>query len=180
MLYEVITRIINYPARGIGDTTVAKILDCAQLHAVSAWDVLSDMLKYNLPVNAGTANKLAQFREMIKVFSDQLTTLNAYELVNHIVKTTGVISDTFLDRSPENMSKRENVQELLKAIHEFCETRETNQEHAYLPDFLSEVSLLTDQDTDAESDADKVTMMTVHAAKGLEFKAVFIVSYNFV
>lgn len=172
---EALKRIINYPARGIGDTTVAKILDCAQLHAVSAWDVLSDMLKYNLPVNAGTANKLAQFREMIKVFSDQLTTLNAYELVNHIVKTTGVISDTFLDRSPENMSKRENVQELLKAIHEFCETRETNQEQAYLPDFLSEVSLLTDQDTDAESDADKVTMMTVHAAKGLEFKAVFIV-----
>lgn len=172
---EALKRIINYPARGIGDTTVNKLMECSQLHAVSAWEVLTDMLRYNLPVNAGTANKLAQFREMINVFASQVTTQGAYELVNSVVKTTGVISDTFVDRSPENLSKQENVQELLKAIHEFCETKNANGEPSFLPDFLSEVSLLTDQDTDKESDNDKITLMTVHAAKGLEFRAVFIV-----
>lgn len=172
---EALKRIINYPARGIGDTTVNKLVECAQLHAVSSWEVLTDMLRYNLPVNAGTATKLAQFRDMIRVFMAQVTTQNAYDLANSIVKITGVISDTFVDRSPENLSKQENVQELLKAIHEYCETREKENETAFLPDFLSEISLLTDQDTDKETDADKVTMMTVHAAKGLEFKAVFIV-----
>lgn len=173
---EALKRIINYPARGIGETTVNKLIDCAQLHAVSAWEVLTDMLKYNLPVNAGTANKLAQFRSMIDVFAEQVTVQNAYDLANSIVKTTGVISDTYVDRSPESLSKQENVQELLKAIHEFCETRQADGEStSLLPDFLSEVSLLTDQDTDKETDKDKVTLMTVHAAKGLEFKAVFIV-----
>jgi len=173
---EALKRIINYPVRGIGDTTVNKLIECAQLHAVSAWDVLTDMLKYNLPVNAGTANKLAQFRSMIDVFAEQVTTQNAYDLANSIVKTSGVISDTFTDHSPESMSRQENVQELLKAIHEFCESKPVDGEPtALLSDFLSEVSLLTDQDTDKESDKDKVTLMTVHAAKGLEFKAVFIV-----
>jgi DNA helicase-2/ATP-dependent DNA helicase PcrA len=173
---EALKRIINYPARGIGETTVNKVIECSQLHAVSAWDVLTDMLKYNLPVNAGTANKLAQFRSMIDVFAEQVTTQNAYDLANSIVKTSGVISDTFTDHSPESMSRQENVQELLKAIHEFCESKQVDGEPtALLSDFLSEVSLLTDQDTDKESDKDKVTLMTVHAAKGLEFKAVFIV-----
>ena len=173
---EALKRIINYPARGIGDTTVNKLIECSQLHAVSAWEVLSDMLKYNLPVNAGTANKLAQFRSMIDVFAEQITTQNAYDLANSIVKVSGVIADTYTDHSPESMSRQENVQELLKAIHEFCETKQANGEPtAFLPDFLSEVSLLTDQDTDKETDKDKVTLMTVHAAKGLEFKAVFIV-----
>lgn len=173
---EAMKRIINYPARGIGETTVNKLIDCAQLHAVSAWDVLNDMLKYNLAVNAGTANKLAQFRAMIDIFAEQIPTQNAYDLVNSIVKTTGVISDTYIDRSPENMSKQENVQELLKAIHEFCEAKQQAGESiALLPDYLAEISLLTDQDTDKETDKDKITLMTVHAAKGLEFKAVFIV-----
>lgn len=173
---EALKRIINYPARGIGDTTVNKLIECAQLHGVSVWDVLSDMLKYNLAVNAGTANKLAQFRNMIDVFAQQVSTQNAYDLANSIVKTTGVISDAFTDRSPENMSKQENVQELLKAVHEFCETKQSEgQEITLLPDYLAEISLLTDQDTDKETDKDKVTLMTVHAAKGLEFKAVFIV-----
>ncbi len=173
---EALKRIINYPARGIGDTTVNKLIECAQLHAVSAWEVLTDMLKYNLAVNAGTANKLAQFRKMIDVFAEQIQTQNAYDLTNSIVKTSGVIADTYTDHSPESMSRQENVQELLKAIHEFCEAKQSNGEPiALLPDFLSEVSLLTDQDTDKETDKDKVTLMTVHAAKGLEFRAVFIV-----
>ena len=172
---EALKRIINYPARGIGDTTVNKLIECAQLHAVSAWEVLTDMLKYNLAVNAGTANKLAQFRTMIDVFAQQISTQNAYELANSIVKTSGILSDAYTDRSPENMSKVDNVEELLKAIHEFAETKEQEEAAALLPDFLSEVSLLTDQDTDKESDKDKVTLMTFHSAKGLEFKAVFIV-----
>ncbi len=173
---EALKRIINYPARGIGETTINKLIECAQLHAVSAWTVLTDMLKYNLPVNAGTANKLAQFRNMIDVFAEQVSTQNAYELATSIVKTSGVISDTYLDLSPESMSRKENVEELLNAIHEFCEKKQAdNEDIALLPDFLSEVSLLTDQDTDKEADKDKVTLMTVHSAKGLEFKAVFIV-----
>ena len=173
---EAMKRIINYPARGIGDTTVNKLIECSQIHAVSAWSVLNDMLKYNLKVNAGTANKLAQFRAMIDIFAEQVPTQNAYDLVNSIVKTTGVISDTYIDRSPENMSKQENVQELLKAIHEFCETKQQAGESiALLPDYLAEISLLTDQDNEKDTEKDKITLMTVHAAKGLEFKAVFIV-----
>jgi len=173
---EALKRIINYPTRGIGETTVNKLIECAQLHAVSAWEVLTDILKYNLAVNAGTANKLAQFRNMIDVFAEQINTQSAYDLAKSIIKTSGVISDTYTDRSPESMSRQENVEELLKAIHEFCETKKTDGEPtALLPDFLSEVSLLTDQDTDKETNKDKVTLMTVHAAKGLEFKVVFIV-----
>lgn len=173
---EALKRIINYPTRGIGDTTVNKLIECAQLHAVSVWEVLTDMLKYNLPVNAGTANKLAKFRSMIDVFAQQVTTQSAYDLASSIIKVSGVISDTYGDHSPESMSRQENVQELLKAIHEFCDIKKSDGEPlALLPDFLSEVSLLTDQDTDKDTDKDKVTLMTVHAAKGLEFKTVFIV-----
>lgn len=173
---EALKRIINYPTRGIGETTVNKLIDCSQLHGVSAWEVMGDMLKYNLGVNAGTANKLAQFRGMINIFSEQVSTQNAYDLVNSIVKTTGVIGDTFTDRSVENLSRQENVQELLKAIHEFCEAKQAEGiEVPSLTDYLAEISLLTDQDTDKNTDQNKVTLMTVHAAKGLEFKAVFIV-----
>lgn len=173
---EALKRIINIPARGIGDTTVNKLMECAQLHGVSAWDVLCDMLKYNLPVNAGTATKLAKFRDMIEVFSEQVSTLSAYDLANSIIKVSGLISDTLTDRSPESMSKFDNVQELLKAVHEFVDAKKSIGEPlAILPDFLSEVSLLTDQDTDKDTDKNKVTLMTVHAAKGLEFKVVFIV-----
>lgn len=172
---EALKRIINTPARGIGETTVNKLLECSSLHGVTAWEVMEDMLKYNLPVNAGTANKLAAFREMIRVFAEQIEVLDAYQLAENIIKITGIISDTYTDRSPESLSRQENVQELLNAIHEFCENKRENDESALLPDFLAEVSLLTDQDTDKDADSDKVTMMTVHAAKGLEFKVVFIV-----
>ncbi|MEA4975791.1 MAG: 3'-5' exonuclease [Paludibacter sp.] len=172
---EALKRIINTPARGIGDTTVGKLLECALLHGVTAWEVLGDILKYNLPVNAGTATKLTKFREMIRVFAEQREVLDAYQLVDTIIKTTGIISDTYTDNSPESMSRRENVQELLNAIHEFCEIKTNNNEPSLLVDFLAEVSLLTDQDTDKNIDEDKVTMMTVHAAKGLEFKVVFVV-----
>lgn len=172
---EALKRIINTPARGIGDTTVNKVLECALLHGVTAWEVMGDVLKYNLQVNAGTATKLTKFREMIRVFAEQREVLDAYQLVDTIIKTTGIISDTYTDNSPESMSRRENVQELQNAIHEFCELKTNNNESSLLVDFLAEVSLLTDQDTDKNADEDKVTMMTVHAAKGLEFKVVFVV-----
>lgn len=172
---EALKRIINFPTRGIGDTTLNKLLECAALHGVSAWEVLNEPLNYNLPVNAGTAKKLAGFAEMMRVFMEQAGVLNAYELTELVIKSTGMLNDTYVDRSPENLSRQENVQELLNAIHEFCETRTDNDETALLADFLSEVSLLTDQDTDKESEKDKVTLMTVHAAKGLEFKVVFVV-----
>ena len=172
---EALKRIINVPARGIGDTTLAKLFECARTHAVSAWDVLNDMLGYNLAVNAGTATKLANFRNMISVFAAQTDAVNAYELVSMVVKISGIISDTFVDTTPESMSRRENVEELLKAIHEFCDSKEQNGEFGVLTDFLSEISLLTDQDTDKNTEEPKVTLMTIHAAKGLEFAAVFIV-----
>ncbi len=173
---EALKRIINYPARGIGDTTVNKLFAASQLHGVSVWEILSDILTYNVPVNAGTASKLANFRGMIEGFNKQIAELNAYELAQYIIKTTGILSDTFLDRSPENLSKQDNVQELLKAIHEFCNNKEKEGSEAiYLPDYLAEISLLTDQDTDKEENREEVTLMTVHAAKGLEFKVIFIV-----
>ena len=112
---------------------------------------------------------------MITGFSAQLETVNAFELVRDIVKTSGIVSRTYADNSPESMSRRENIQELLNAIHEFCEAKIENEESALLVDFLAEVSLLTDQDTDEDTEEEKITMMTVHAAKGLEFKVVFVV-----
>lgn len=172
---EALKRIINTPARGIGDTTVNKVLESAMLHGVTAWEVMGDILKYNLQVNAGTTTKLTKFREMVQVFAEQREVLDAYQLVDTIIKTTGIISDTYTDNSLESMSRRENVQELLNAIHEFCEIKTNQNEPSLLIDFLAEVSLLTDQDTDKNAEDDKVTLMTVHAAKGLEFKVVFVV-----
>ena len=172
---EALKRVINVPARGIGDTTVGKVQNTAQLQGVSAFTVLTDMLKYNLPVNAGTATKLANFRDLIQNFTDQITALNAYELANNLVKATGIIGDLH-DRSAENLSRIDNIQELLKAVHEYVETKKTEGlEFAGLADFLSEVSLLTDQDNDKTEQEERVTLMTVHAAKGLEYNTVFIV-----
>ncbi len=174
---EALKRIINYPARGIGDVTVNKISAAAQLHEVSMWEIISDMLKYNLDVNAGTAGRLTKFKELIDNFTKQIYTLQAHELAQLIVKASGILSDTIHDKSVENLSKIDNIQELLNAIYEFSKLKieEENAEFVSLPEFLSEVSLLTDQDTNTEDDNNKVTLMTVHAAKGLEFKVVYIV-----
>ncbi|NDW09464.1 ATP-dependent helicase [Dysgonomonas sp. 520] len=173
---EAFKRIVNFPARGIGKTTVDKIADAARLHNVSMWKVIGDILGYNLNVNAGTAKKLTGFKEIIDAFIEQLQELSAYELASLIVKQSGMAQEAYTDRTPEGMSRQENLQELLSGIHEFCESRqEEGIENIGLMDFLSEVSLLTDQDTDKESEQEKVTMMTIHAAKGLEFKNVFVV-----
>ncbi len=174
---EALKRVINFPARGIGNVTIDKLSETAHQHGVSMWTVLEDMLKYKLNVNAGTSTKLSQFRNLIVNLSNQLFVLDAYELANLIVKSTGVIADAMQDRSADNLSRIDNMQELLNAIHEFSDNkRAEGEEMVYLPDFLSEVSLLSDQDTQQnESEDDKVTLMTIHAAKGLEFNTVFIV-----
>lgn len=173
---EAFRRIINFPTRGIGDTTLNKIADTARLHNVSLWEIIGDSLGYNLNVNAGTAKKLSVFRELIESFISQLQELSAYELASRIVKQSGIATEAYQDQTPEGMSRQENLQELLGGIHEFCESRkEEGLGGIGLMDFLSEVSLLSDQDTDKEADQEKVTMMTVHASKGLEFKNVFVV-----
>lgn len=174
---EALKRIINVPARGIGAVTLEKIAETAQLHSVNNWEILQDILKFNLPVNSGTANKLVKFRDFIQQFSQKAENVEAYQLATEIIQGSGLIADAMNDKSAEGLSRLDNIQELLKAIHEFEEQQhnETPDSFVSLSNFLSEVSLLTDQD-DEESDAtDKVTLMTIHAAKGLEFNTVFIV-----
>lgn len=173
---EAFKRVINFPTRGIGNTTLGKISNVARIHNVSFWEVICNPLGLNLDVNAGTAKKLHGFRELVDGFITNRHELSAYELATKIVKETGIAREAYQDQTPEGMSRQENLQELLGGIHEFCETRrEEGIENISLMDFLSEVSLLSDQDTDKEENAEKVTMMTIHASKGLEFKNVFIV-----
>jgi DNA helicase-2/ATP-dependent DNA helicase PcrA len=173
---EAFKRTVNFPARGIGNTTLNKISEAARTHNVSMWEVIGQPLEYNLNVNAGTAKKLKDFRELMESFIASLNEYSAYELASRIVKQSGIASEAYQDQTPEGMSRQENLQELLGGIHEFCESRqEEGIDGIGLMDFLSEVSLLTDQDTDKEAGREKVTMMTVHAAKGLEFNNVFIV-----
>lgn len=173
---EAFKRVINYPARGIGDTTLNRLIEAASKHAVSLWTVLNDPIGYALQVNNGTAKRLSDFRELVSGFIEKNEKLSAEEIASAVVKESGIVSTLFQDRSVEGISKQENLQELLKGIAEFCEIRrEEGSEHVSLADFLSEVSLLTDQDNDKDEQANKVTMMTVHAAKGLEFRNVFVV-----
>jgi len=173
---EAFRRIINYPSRGIGNVTIAKISSAAELHQISMWQVLASPSAYNLDVNAGTAKKLADFHRLISDFIEQNKLLNAFELAQEVIKNSGIAKEAYEDMTPEGMSRAQNIQELLSAMNEFVATRlEQGEENNQLVDFLSEVSLLTDQDTDKESEDEKVTLMTVHSAKGLEFDHVFVV-----
>ncbi|MDR1763327.1 MAG: UvrD-helicase domain-containing protein [Dysgonamonadaceae bacterium] len=173
---EAFKRIINYPARGIGDTTVGKITAAATTHEVSLWTVISEPLKYNLPVNAGTAAKLKKFHDLISRFISGDETQNAYETGGAIIRETGMLTDLYNDKTPEGLSRVQNVEELLNSLYEFVSTRmEQGIAEIRLVDFLAEISLLTDQDTEKDEASSRVTMMTVHAAKGLEFKNVFVV-----
>lgn len=173
---ESLKRIINYPARGIGNTTVSKLLMAATAHQKSVWTILSAPINYGVQINGGTAKKLQDFRIMMEELIAENTRLSAVEMAELIVKRSGMVAALFQDRSVEGISRQENMQEVLKAITEFTEIRlEEGSEHVSLSDFLIEVSLITDQDNDKDEQADKVTLMTVHAAKGLEFDNVFIV-----
>ncbi len=175
---EAFKRIINYPTRGIGDTTVTKIAECASSQGVSYWSVISDPLRYNLPMNAGTATKLAGFRLLIEEFAAGLNEKDAYSMADTVIRKSGIYNDIFQGNSPEELTRRQNIEELLKGIHEFCSIKQEEEGDEFacnLNSFLQEISLLTDMDTDNRNEnKDRVTLMTVHSSKGLEFKTVFI------
>ena len=173
---EAFKRIINYPARGIGQTTVGKILSAAMENGVSLWSVLCDPSEYSLDVNSGTASKLSAFKTMLESFMADASTKDAQQLSERIVNETGIMRELQADTTVEGMGRKENVEELLANIAQFClDRKEEGNEKCFMTDYLSEVSLMTDQDNETEEDLEKVTLMTVHSAKGLEFDAVFIV-----
>ena len=173
---EAFKRIINYPARGIGDTTVNKIIQAAHENNTSLWETITDPQKQRLAINKGTAAKLQGFQEMITQFMQEAEKKNAYEIGCDIVKLSGIANDITQERTPEYLSKQENIEELMSGMNDFCAGRlEEGNQDISLADFLSEISLLSDQDTEKDEEAEKITLMTIHAAKGLEFKNVFIV-----
>ena len=173
---EAFKRVLNYPARGIGDTTLNKVIDAAAQHHVSLWMVLEEPLAYGLNINKGMHTKLQGFRELVKSFIVEIPKKNAYELGAMIVRQSGIMNEIYQSNDPENLSRQENIEELINGMHDFCAIREEEgNENILLTDFLSEVSLLTDQDNEKEEDAEKITLMTIHSAKGLEFKNVFVV-----
>ena len=173
---EAFKRVINYPARGIGDTTLNKIIGAATGHGVSLWKVLGEPLAYGLNINKGTHTKLQGFRELIELFVKDAQEKDAAEVGSAIVRQSGIMNEIYQDRSPENLSRQENIEELVNGMHDFVATRrEEGNDHVALTDYLAEVSLLTDQDNDKENEGAKITLMTIHSAKGLEFKNVFVV-----
>ena len=175
---EAFRRIINYPARGIGDTTVQKIIAAAQQHEVSLWEIVCNPVENELNVNRGVISKLTAFETLIRQFMDKLQTADAYALGKEIVEKAGIERDLAADKSPEGDSRRENVDSLMSGIAEFVQAQKEDDdaEHIRLADYLSTVSLMTDIDSDSEEDSkDKITLMTIHAAKGLEFNTVFVV-----
>ena len=173
---EAFLRIINYPARGLGDTTMNKVMMMHRERNIPLMELVAQPLEYGLAVNKGTAGKLMAFAEMMEKFRTLNAESDAYAVAEKVVFQSGIMNDVSLDSSPENLSRKENIQEFLNAVHEFCDMRanEGNSEVS-LVDFLSEVSLLTDQDNDKEELRHVVTLMTVHAAKGLEFSQIYIV-----
>ena len=175
---EAFKRIINYPKRGIGDTTVAKIAGLASVAGVSLWSVICAPERYGLSVSKAAQAKIDGFKELIIGFIDKLISTDAYTLGIELVKASGISADVYADRSPENLSRQENLEELLGSMQEFVEShREEGLEHEIgLADFLKEVSLQTDIESDTADDgASRVSLMTVHSAKGLEFPTVFVV-----
>ncbi|MGL5980661.1 MAG: ATP-dependent helicase [Phocaeicola sp.] len=173
---EAFKRVINYPARGIGNTTLQKLSYAATHSEVSFWEVLQEPLTYQLEVNKGTHSKLQSFRLLIEGFQELAIVKNAYDLGSQIVRESGIINDIYASKDVENQSRQENIEALLTAMHDFCATREEEgNRDIFLADFLSEVSLLSDQDNEKDENRESITLMTVHSAKGLEFKNVFVV-----
>ena len=174
---EAFKRIINYPARGIGDTTVGKIIQTAQTYGVSLWRVIKDPMLFPMDVSKGTMTKIQNFRQLIEGWIERLQTEDAYTLGHDIIMNSGISKDIYSGRNPEDISRQENLEEFLGGMQDFVESRreEDMGDEVYLPDFLQEVALLTDLDSDDGDSNDKVVLMTVHAAKGLEFPTVFVV-----
>lgn len=174
---EALKRIINYPSRGIGDTTLNKLTRAAVDSGLSIWAVINDLNSYDLNINSGTAKKLKAFADLIADFTEANSSgKDAYTMAKRIVDRTGLYAMLLTDNTPENLSKQENLQELIRGAKEFVENRtEEGNEDVSLAAFMAEVSLATDQDSDSDADKERVTLMTVHAAKGLEFNNVFVV-----
>ena len=172
---EAFKRIINYPARGIGDTTLGKIVAAASEYGVSLWTVLLEPLAYGLNFNKGVTAKLQAFKTLMLGFMNDSLAKTAAEMGQDIIQRAGIMNEVCQDNTPENLSRKENIEELVNGMGDFCAQRlEEGDTNITLTDYLSEVSLLTDQDSDDDSE-EKVTLMTVHAAKGLEFPVVFVV-----
>lgn len=176
---EAFKRIINYPARGIGNTTLAKIATCALDNHVSFWQIISSPEHYGLGVNKGTLAKLESFRLMISGFVEKSASMNAFDLGDTIVKESGISADIYKSgsRDPEDLARQENLEELLGGMQSFVEEcrEEGREQEAYLTDYLQGVALLTDLDSKGDDDEPRVSLMTVHASKGLEFPTVFVV-----
>ena len=174
---EAIKRIINYPARGIGATTVMKIADCAHQNQVSFWEVIGEPAHYGLNVNKGTLTKLDNFRLLISSFIERSHTTDVYDLGDAIIKESGISQDIMSGRDADDLARQENLEEFLSAMSAFVEERreEGRMDEAFLTDYLQDVALLTDADSEGAKDEPRVSLMTVHAAKGLEFATVFIV-----
>ena len=175
---EALKRIINYPARGIGKTTMDKIAITANNNQKSLWGIITNINQYNTGINSGAQTKIGGFIEMITSFAAQLNSKNAYDLGNEIASTTGILKELYNDRTPEGISRYENIQELLNGLKEFAETENEEEEDVTprgLAEFLQDVALLTNADNEKSEDRDKVTLMTIHSAKGLEFPYVHVV-----
>ena len=174
---EAFKRIINYPARGIGDTTVSKIIQTAQSYGVSLWQVIKDPMLFPMDVSKGTMTKVQAFRELIEGWIGRINSEDAYALGHDIIMNSGISKDIYSGRNPEDISRQENLEEFLSGMQDFVESRKEEDmgDEIYLPDFLQEVALLTDLDSDDGDSNDKVVLMTIHSAKGLEFPTVFVV-----
>lgn len=174
---EAIKRIINYPARGIGATTVMKIADCAHQNQVSFWEVIGAPERYGLAVTKGTMNKLETFRLLISSFIERAQTTDVYELGDAIIKESGISQDIMSGKDADDLARQENLEEFLSGMSAFVEERreEGRFDELFLQDYLQDVALLTDADSDGDKDEPRVSLMTVHAAKGLEFPTVFVV-----
>ena len=174
---EALRRIINYPTRGIGDTTVAKIAETANLHHVSLWSVIQQPIVFDLNLSKGTLNKIDAFKQLIESWTARIGQEDAYALGHSIIMESGISKDIYGSNNPEDLSRQENLEEFLSGMQDFVESRkeEDRGDEIALSDFLQEVALLTDLDSEGDEDQPKVTLMTVHAAKGLEFPTVFVV-----
>ena len=174
---EAFKRIINYPARGIGATTVMKIADCAHQNQVSFWEVIGNIEHYGLNVNKGTQTKLENFRLLISSFIDHSHTLDVYELGDAIIRESRISEDIMSGKNADDLARQENLEEFLSGMQTFVAGRqeEGRMDEAYLTDYLQDVALLTDADSEGEKDEPRVSLMTIHAAKGLEFATVFVV-----
>lgn len=174
---EAVKRIINYPARGIGATTVLKIADCAHQNQVSFWEVIGAPERYGLAVTKGTMNKLETFRLLISSFIERAQTTDVYELGDAIIKESGISQDIMSGKDADDLARQENLEEFLSGMSAFVEERreEGRFDELFMQDYLQDVALLTDADSDGDKDEPRVSLMTVHAAKGLEFPTVFVV-----